>query len=325
MSRNQVQAKPLFSVIIPLYNKAPYIKQTIESVLSQTIQDFEIIIVGGNSTDGGENIVLEYADQRILLIQEEHVGVSAARNQGMDMAKGELIAFLDADDEWLPEYLETILNLRQKYPEAGLYTTGWYRCCCGIRHERRCYGIPENYEGIIPSVFKIAALGDGAVFPGYTSSTVIPKSVLSKVGTFRVDATGSEDLDLWARIALFYSNAHSQKHLVLYNLDDENSASKNFQNYSDAKSPFEVSLEEMQESGVYIESQYPSDLKIYLESLKIMRASWLIRVNQRKEARTLLKTIHCKVLMGKVRLFWLGSFVPKWAIPTAISIYRKLF
>ena len=75
---------PKVSVIIPLYNKAPYIRRALDSVLAQTVQDFEIVVVGGKSNDGGEDIVREYTDTRIRFIEEKGKGVSAARNQGVD-------------------------------------------------------------------------------------------------------------------------------------------------------------------------------------------------------------------------------------------------
>ena len=93
--------------------------------MSQTIQDFEIIVVDGGSNDNGPAIVENFASvgPRIRLVQQKGTGVSEARNQGIHESKSELIAFLDADDEWRPNYLETILKLREKYPCAGLYAT----------------------------------------------------------------------------------------------------------------------------------------------------------------------------------------------------------
>ena len=90
----------MISVVIPLYNKEKQIKRTIQSVLTQTFQDFEIVIVNDGSTDNSTIEVEKIKDSRIRLIHQENAGVSAARNKGIEEAKYELIALLDADDEW---------------------------------------------------------------------------------------------------------------------------------------------------------------------------------------------------------------------------------
>ena len=104
------------SVVIPLYNKAPHISRAINSVLGQTSPPEEIIVIDDGSTDGGGDIVKAYQDPRIRYIRQENQGVSAARNRGIELAKGELIAFLDADDAWKPKFLETISEMRSLYP-----------------------------------------------------------------------------------------------------------------------------------------------------------------------------------------------------------------
>src|ERR1035441_8596585 len=98
------------SVVIPLYNKAPYVGRALSSVFRQTIQDFECIVVDDGSTDGGGDLVEKMSDPRLRLVRQANGGVSRARNQGINLARHPLIAFLDADDEWLPGFLEA--NLR---------------------------------------------------------------------------------------------------------------------------------------------------------------------------------------------------------------------
>jgi len=114
---------PAVSVVIPLYNKGPHIARALNSVLAQTFQDFEVIVVDDGSTDDGAEVVRGVDDPRIRLIQQENRGVSAARNRGIEAARAELIAFLDADDEWLAEHLETIIRLRRNALEVGIYAT----------------------------------------------------------------------------------------------------------------------------------------------------------------------------------------------------------
>ena len=201
------EKKPQISIIIPLYNKAQYIQRTLDSVLSQTTQDFEVIVVGGKSNDGGEEIVKSYPDSRVKLIQEEGVGVSAARNQGVNVAQSDFIAFLDADDVWLPNFLETILNLRKQHPKAGLYGTGFYINQKGMLTE--CVYNPADGEQRIPNYFKAKnSLGDFLIM---TSFMAIPKDVYISLGGFPEDSTQHEDRCLRGKIALDYDVIYSPK------------------------------------------------------------------------------------------------------------------
>ena len=195
------------SVVIPLFNKALYIERALHSILAQTITDFELIVIDDGSTDGGCNIVKNLNDDRIRLIQQENSGVSAARNQGIVEAKGELIAFLDADDEWLPEFLETVIRLRDRYPEAGAFATAYQvDKGGGLMRNRKIRGYRKNqWEGIIPNYFKTRTT------LVCSSAVAVKKEVFEKTGTFRVEAKRAEDLDLWLRIATYFAIAYSNK------------------------------------------------------------------------------------------------------------------
>lgn len=108
------------SVIIPTYNRAPYVTMAIESVLAQSYQDYEIVVVDDGSTDGTRDVLVPYKD-RIRYLYRDNKGVSAARNTGIQVAKGEWIAFLDSDDEWLPDKLEIQMQQAQNYPHVCLH------------------------------------------------------------------------------------------------------------------------------------------------------------------------------------------------------------
>lgn len=115
-----------FSIIIPLYNKAPYIERAINSVLNQSLQNFEIIVVNDGSSDGGEKIVTTIVDERLKLVSQKNAGVSAARNKGAKAAKYPYIAFLDGDDTWEKDFLLEMKNLILEYPDAGMYGSNNY-------------------------------------------------------------------------------------------------------------------------------------------------------------------------------------------------------
>lgn len=208
---------PAISVVIPLYNKGPYIACTLNSVLAQTFEDFEVIVVDDGSSDDGAEVVRGFDDPRIRMIHQENQGVSVARNQGIEAAGAELVAFLDADDEWLPCFLETILRLRRKFPEAGAYaTTFMKKFSNGVCQKQTFSGIPQgDWEGILPSYFKSCAFGR---LPVRSSNVAIPKEVFFDVGMFPIGEWWGEDTDMWGRIALKHPIGFSSRCCASYNV-----------------------------------------------------------------------------------------------------------
>ena len=214
--------KPFFSVVIPLYNKQNHVKETIETVLNQTFQDFEIVVVNDGSTDKSVKVVESINDNRIRLIDQENGGVSVARNRGIKEANSEYIAFLDADDLWLPDFLQTIYELIEKFPEAGLFTTTYKkRKANGEEINMNIQGLPSiNYEGIIPNFFKSATLGN---FPTWTSVVCIPKKIFFENNIwFPVGEKYGEDLHVWARVAMLFDVACNTNFCALYMVEAEN-------------------------------------------------------------------------------------------------------
>src|SRR4030095_7898994 len=114
------------SIIVPLYNKAPYVRRALESIAAQSLSDFEVIVIDDGSTDDGAAIVAGYSDARYRLIRQANAGPGAARNTRIAHSPGEFIEFLDADDEWLPSYLEeSVRRLEQFGPEVSSVTSGY--------------------------------------------------------------------------------------------------------------------------------------------------------------------------------------------------------
>ena len=143
----------MFSIIIPLYNKADYIAETLKSVLNQTYCDYEVIVVNDSSTDNSLEVASSFQDERIHIYTKENEGVSAARNYGIMHAKYDYIAFLDADDIWESDYLECQKKLIEIYPDAGIYSTAFYSLEKGKRKLRNVL-INEHTHFLVHDYFK---------------------------------------------------------------------------------------------------------------------------------------------------------------------------
>lgn len=211
---------PTISVVIPLYNKKQYIKRAIDSVLAQTVQEFEIIVVNDGSTDNGADVVRSIPDDRIRLIEQENKGVSVARNRGIETSQSELVAFLDADDEYKSHFLATVLRLKERFPASGAYATAYEIKEPNGKTKKQVYKAipPHPWEGVIPNYFK-SALGVHLVC---SSSVAVVKAVFKKAGLFPSGEKFGEDLDEWIRIAIDYPIAFSTEINSIYHQDANN-------------------------------------------------------------------------------------------------------
>jgi glycosyltransferase involved in cell wall biosynthesis len=226
INEKNIGAEMFISIVIPLYNKARHVKDTIQSVLKQSYQDFEIIVVDDGSTDNGAEVVSQINDPRIILIRQINGGVSKARNTGIENSSHELIAFLDGDDTWLPNHLETLHRMAINFPEAGIYSTAYIIRTAGKNLPLDIQGIPsENFEGLVPDYFKSLALGDNIT---WSSAVAIKKSIFKDIGTFPIGVRMGEDQDMWLRIALKYSICFSTTVTAIYNWETDNRACYSF-------------------------------------------------------------------------------------------------
>ena len=197
---------PLISIVIPLYNKERFIKETLDSVFNQSFPDYEIIIVNDGSTDSSVFIVNAIEDQRITVLSNQNKGVSHARNFGISKANSDLIALLDGDDLWEQNHLENLYNLYEKFPDCGLYATAYNKKYFNGEKIKASYnGLAKEYFGIIEDYFS-ASIKDSIA---WTSAVLIPMKTFRKVGVFDEEMRSGQDTDLWIRIALKDSIAFS--------------------------------------------------------------------------------------------------------------------
>lgn len=209
-----------FSVVIPVYNKEKQIKETITSVLNQTFQDFEIILVDDGSTDNSISNIQDIQDNRIKIITQKNQGVSCARNTGIKNASCKYIALLDADDKWEKNYLEEQYNLIQKYPKCTVFAVNYYYLyTSGKKVINKVNHLNINGEdGILKDYFYIAATSQP---PICTSAVVIQKNALEQIKGFPLGIKSGEDLLTWAKLAYYYKIAYSKKCLATYILREE--------------------------------------------------------------------------------------------------------
>ena len=205
-----------FSVIIPLYNKAPYARKALESICAQTCRDYELIVINDGSTDNSAIVADEYLKATdgidYKIINQPNAGVSAARNNGVAASHGDYVAFLDADDWWEPNYLERMAQLIEDYPDAGLYASNYVYYKPGKTHvainniETGYFNYPKAYY-------------EGNAMPVWTGAAMIPRKVFDEMGGFPLGIKLGEDFLLWSKIALQYPVAFLNEPLAWYNND----------------------------------------------------------------------------------------------------------
>lgn len=203
----------MISVIIPLYNKVSYIEETIASVLAQTFDEFELLVVNDGSTDNSLSIVEKINDTRVQIISIENAGVSVARNTGIKAAIFPWIALLDGDDWWAPTFLEDMVNAIEKYPDEVLFASGRSRVF-GSDIERYSHPLlPKDGETELLSYFKIIAEHLPLI---NSSNVVIKRSHFDDAGYFRAGQKQHEDHDLWMRLSINNEVVFINKNLSFY-------------------------------------------------------------------------------------------------------------
>src|ERR1035437_4715784 len=197
-----------FSVIIPLYNKEAYIARAIQSVFAQDWQDYELLVVDDGSTDNGAEVLARWlSDPRVRLITQKNAGAGAARNRGLAEMRGDIAAFLDADDEWLPTHLGDLAEIASTYPQAGLLATGFravYRGGLAVDHS-----IDRRVASLITDYYRLATSGHTI----HVSACAASRSLLAQGVSFREGAPCGADQEFHARAVLHTSLAYrSEEH-----------------------------------------------------------------------------------------------------------------
>ena len=303
-----------FSVIIPLYNKAPYITTTVESVLAQTFRDFEVIVVDDGSSDGGAELVEAIADPRVRLVRQANAGVSAARNHAISLARGEWVAFLDADDWHHPRYLVTLVDVQNAWPQADTVAADFVPLAHAEGLWPPCWPAIKN----CPDVELITDLPSrwmaGPCF--FTSAVTVKTAQLQKMQPcFPVGESCGEDLDLWFRLAEHSPIALARTPLVAYRLETEGCLTASHQTTS--LRPFMQRMQARALSGCLSAPQSRSLLRLVAQ-LKVTFARQAIASGNRIEGLCWLLKGHYVVqskrwwLTGVMVLFFPGHLIKEW-------------
>lgn len=211
--RRAVLNKPLVSVIIPTYNRANFLPRAIKSVLFQTFKDFEIIIADDGSTDNTNKVVKRFNDKRIIYVHSEiNKGAPTARNAGLRIANGEFIAFLDSDDEWLPEKLRKQVGMIENLPKSvGLIYTDVIRV-----FQRTGEIIQKNVPHFQGNVSREIIMNCFIASP----TPLIRKECFQKVGGFDERLPAHQEWDMFIRILQCYEVAYVPERLAKYYIHD---------------------------------------------------------------------------------------------------------
>jgi glycosyltransferase involved in cell wall biosynthesis len=187
---------PQVSVIIPAYNSSGTLSRALESVFAQTFGSYEVIVVDDGSTDDFEGAIIPYAG-RITVVRQQNAGAATARNTGAAAARGELLAFLDADDFWHKRKLELQVEAFRQIPDLAL-------CWTDFRWLRQSEVSGSDSASVIPAVVQPVITRFESVFASPylgTPGVMLRKRVFDELGGFRSDLASAEDVDLWLRSA----------------------------------------------------------------------------------------------------------------------------
>lgn len=213
---------PLISVIIPLYNKAACIENTVHSVLKQSFQNFELIIVNDGSTDNSLDIVNKISDSRIRIIDKENEGVSDTRNRGVQESLGEYLLFLDADDYIYPDCLQRLLDIKEKYPNAKVYT-GNFEIYFDDKNVQK--GCVYSYEGYIETPFRLRW---HKMWNMRLGSFIMEKKCFDDMSGFHSVMTIGEDVFFTDFLLAHFAIAYTPSVIMRYNRDNSDLSNKRY-------------------------------------------------------------------------------------------------
>ncbi len=293
---------PKISVIIPTYNRVHLIKDAVESVFNQTYQDFELIIIDDGSTDNTREVLAEYGE-RLRYIYQENQGRSAARNHGINLAKGEYIAFLDSDDVWFPDKLARQVPILESAPDNVVLVHGYKYIV-----DRNLQPIP-GWELKLRNLYTLAERGE-ETYENYlhsncifTSTILVRKAAIIEIGGYDTSTQGVEDLDFYLQLLLLNYNFTfmSEPPLIKYRWHGDNTDEQ---------------------------SSNHSYLQVYEKHLdKCLKLGETTRILKAKNRlyQGLAKTHYRLGNYSQSRNYWQQAFTQSWQTALSLSFWRQYF
>lgn len=280
--------KPLISICMPNYNYEKYIREAIESVLSQTYQNFEIIIVDDNSTDNSIGVIKSYNDPRIKLYQNEtNLYTFKTNNKALSLANGELIAVLHSDDKYEPDFLEKIIESYDNYPEHRVFITGVY-----FYHSDKSKLIPwhpydsggiKSQSEVLIRLFHQNNIGNGV-------NVVFHRECLQKAGTFSEEYKYIADYDFLLKLANKYEFIYIPKMLSYYRVHSSNATSSNIKQ-RDRDQEVETIVQENLAKCTILPKHVYKQLNLLAQNNGIQKSFYMgIRYNSGKITRFMLNS-----------------------------------
>ena len=295
------------SAIIPLFNKAPYVARALDSVLAQTYADLEVIVVDDGSTDGGGEIVAKYDDSRVTLVVQENAGECAARNRGVQESQAEWVAFLDADDVWLPEFLERTM----KVVEANCNVAAVFTNMFTSGEKDALFLTKPHPGGVLADYFQFFVENEGRAMS--SSSAVIRKRVLLEAGGFPDGVRHGGDIDTWMRLAWLGNMAYVPEVLAVYHTEAADRVMKDgADKVVNARLVTITSYERWEEEGRIPEAYRESSARM-VQCLYLKYARALDNAGDTAGARSVLRSRCVPKVCGYAR-YWRAyarSLVPK--------------
>ena len=209
---------PQVSVVTSVYNGEEYLEECVDSILNQTFQNFEYIILNNGSTDGTARILQRYTDPRLRIIHQENLGISRSLNKGIDLSSSDLIAHLDADDYSMPQMLEKQVTFMKKYPDIVLCGSMW-RELIGKKLSKQIVTFVETDQAIKKSM---------SLFNPFSHSAVIfRKKTFFTAGGYSERFKYSQDYDLWLRMLAFGKTLILKEELAVVRMSEQSESHKN--------------------------------------------------------------------------------------------------